>query len=445
MNRREFPGGLYVDALPSGEYVVLFPNSHLETHLGRVDFPVGESYGPMFLTCTNVPDFRFVGLAHDTVGTLLEWRQIGGWQRNTRDFKTGRVVYDFNGNILDTLPAGYQFLSDSGEPFSRIETYGPRNGLSEWSQTADLQIGQGHESGGVLVFDGQHLRVLDEGNCLFIREHRQGEPVAVPYVKSGVGAVIVQATLSELRALPIYATPEPEPEPEPNPMSYQPQAPDITPLLRDLTAQYPTEWAEAYEYEGHPRTDRFVRIAAKAAHARDPRFGLNGKRGTDTLSLDALAFKNSTVPAENGGVEIRDFIYDNGSPSDNPRHEITWNDVTLPNVAGKWIDPGGSEPPPPPPPPNGDDLTLAELSTAVALIQGRLDDQQDQINSISRDVFALNGLRQDIDELRAQIKELQNKPSGSDVTHGSPVEVTGSVGLGDVWANRKLTWTGKIK
>lgn len=146
------------------------------------------------------------------------------------------------------------------------------------------------------------------------------------------------------------ATPDPE---DPPPSAYQPVsfAFDVQAELRALTVAHPVEWAEAYEYEGHPRTDRFVRLAAAALHAKDARIGLNGKRGTDVLSLDALAIKNPTVPLICGGVEIRDFIFDDGDPQHNPHHEIQWSDATIlpgsahdgqtfpDGVPGKWIQP----------------------------------------------------------------------------------------------------------
>src|SRR5678815_2855534 len=81
MNRRVFPGGLYIDALPTGEYVVLYPGSHLETHATawHVPFPFSEGYGLMFLDCTNIGGFQFSGLAHD-IGRIVHYDGTT-WQR----------------------------------------------------------------------------------------------------------------------------------------------------------------------------------------------------------------------------------------------------------------------------------------------------------------------------------------------------------------------------
>lgn len=155
--------------------------------------------------------------------------------------------------------------------------------------------------------------------------------------------------LDGLAALNGHDDPDDDDEDDPDPGEYKSQAPDVTPVLRQLAAEHPVEWAEAYEYDGHPRTDRFVRLAAGHLHRHvDPRFGLNGKRGTDTLSLDVFAFKNPTVPAICGSVELIDFIRDNGRPGENEVHEFQWSDATivpgmrpdLPDgVKGKWIQP----------------------------------------------------------------------------------------------------------
>src|SRR3982751_386418 len=140
-----YPGASYIDAWPSGEFAVLYPWSRIETHVGRVDFPAGERFGLMFLHCTPAGRFRFARLAHD-LGMVCEWRQIGGWQL-PRPPVTGRLVYDADGVIHDASPAGYQYVDEAtGLPVSRIDTYGPRNGLSEWCVVADLQIGQVHDS-----------------------------------------------------------------------------------------------------------------------------------------------------------------------------------------------------------------------------------------------------------------------------------------------------------
>ena len=66
MRRIPFPGGWYPDALPSGEYVVLYPEQHLDCHLGIIACPVGEPWGIGFPRITNINGFAFAGQAHST-------------------------------------------------------------------------------------------------------------------------------------------------------------------------------------------------------------------------------------------------------------------------------------------------------------------------------------------------------------------------------------------
>jgi hypothetical protein len=225
LKRTEYPGAWYVDALPSGERVLLYPGSHLETHAWRVELPTGETFGPQFLKLSPTKD-RFFGHAHDIDRpTLYEYLFGAGGRWSAVPTATGRAVYDTHGNILDTLPAGYGYFDiDDNRPISRIETYEQRHGLNNWSHVGALLIGQGHDAGGVLVYDGFVLRVLDTGPCSEINTHLDGTAVAVSYRKDGMGCVIVQTTLAELRALPPYQplivppiVPPPPPEPKPVP------------------------------------------------------------------------------------------------------------------------------------------------------------------------------------------------------------------------------------
>jgi len=250
MTRTELPGALFVDAWPDGEVVALVPGSHLETHVGRVAFPRGEIHGPLFLDSTIVHGFGFAGLAHDTDGLMLAWHASHGWVPGP-PYVSGRGVYDQAGHWRDALPAGYQFVNDAGVPVSRIDTYGPTHGLSEWVEVDGLLIGQGHDSlfpngrGGVHVWDGTSHRQLDDGVCFFLKRRRIGDRVTVSWIKSGTGAVIWRGTLAELRALPrstykpdvvvppVVVPPVP-PEPEPMPVY-----PDEEAFVRDIAEVHP--------------------------------------------------------------------------------------------------------------------------------------------------------------------------------------------------------------
>lgn len=116
-------------------------------------------------------------------------------------------------------------------------------------------------------------------------------------------------------------------------MAYERQSPDYTQLVAKIAAEFPREWDLANKEKHGERTDDFVRRFAYEAFKVDMRIGLNGKRGNpNDISKDAVAYQNDTVPAELGGCEVIDIIV--GS-----NHKPTWQDVTLPNVAGAWVQP----------------------------------------------------------------------------------------------------------
>jgi hypothetical protein len=201
-------GAWYGDALPSGEWVAQVPEHPLHTHAGSVPLPPGESWGLQFLTIGE--SGKFAGLAHD-LGHTWEWD--GTW--HDRGYVSGRCAY-VRGELKD-MPHGVGFVNDDGELVSYITSYQPKNGISSWSETAGLQIGQGHDVGGVLVYDGSQLRVLDTGPCNEIKAHRDGELVAITYRKDSVGIISNVWTLAQLRALPVLETPPPPPPPPPPP------------------------------------------------------------------------------------------------------------------------------------------------------------------------------------------------------------------------------------
>lgn len=127
-------------------------------------------------------------------------------------------------------------------------------------------------------------------------------------------------------------------------MAYVPTAPNRLGFVQQVAAEMPAAFKNA------ARSDEFIRILAKRLHfGSDARFGLNGKRGTDEVSRDAVSFIAPGSPA--GGVEIIDVIV--GSKGPNP--EPQWSDATQATVdagtIGKWIDPVADRPTPPPPAP----------------------------------------------------------------------------------------------
>lgn len=208
MIRQSYLGATYIDVWPSGQFAALYPSSHIQTHIGRVDLPIGETFGLLYLHCTPVGGFRFGGQRHDD-GQMQEWTEVSGWQPSKPPL-SARAVYV--GSVLtDILPAGYQYVDETNGPIERTVTYGPKNGLSEWAMVGNLQIGQLHDGDpGLGLWDGTTLRLIEPGLCTFHNEHRDGENVTLSFCKPGE-AVRIDTTMAELRARPPVLTPKPEP------------------------------------------------------------------------------------------------------------------------------------------------------------------------------------------------------------------------------------------
>lgn len=149
--------------------------------------------------------------------------------------------------------------------------------------------------------------------------------------------------------------------------------PNFQQQVTDLANKYPREFREAHT--GGPNTELFIKIVAYELHKLEPRFGLNGKRGTDTLSQDAINYKGIGVghdPTNNQPVTVIDIIGGAGGNDPRPTWQV-FNDPNLHRGPGKWIQPlpvpgyhtEGPQIPPPPPPPV-DTTIVAALQALTA-------------------------------------------------------------------------------
>lgn len=305
--------------MPSGEYAILFPGSHIQTHLGRVELPPFDE--PLYHRITNVGGFKIAGQAHQSTRTL----EFVDWQWHDRQPACGvsPVIYDHLGklHISQCGPVGsqgYRYVDMLGRIWTGDETYGSPFGLSEWSYYGALYIGQGHEGGGCLVWDGAVLRVLEEGSCRFVRVRGDGVRVAISYAKPD-GAVIVHATLDELRALPVRSAPTPQPPtpipvpPKPKPEPKMPTAPNALPIIRGVLADprfFHINPAE--EIERGQITDEVVRRLGGVPWGRKDR---DKNPDNQNNSDDALCYR-----LEDGRFEIYDILI--GNPQGSPRESF---------------------------------------------------------------------------------------------------------------------------
>jgi hypothetical protein len=197
-----------------------------------VPFPPGETFGPLFVRCTNINGFRFAGQAHDSTDPACweydpEEEDDGWWSYQPPCCGVSPVIYDRDGVLhrSDCGPGlgsqGYRYVTDANVIVSGDATYridlGSGRSLFEYTDVGGLLIGQAaYDGGGVQVWDGTVLRQLETGDCRFIRANRDGDTVALAFTRPE-GVVLMQTTVAELRTLPPVVTPEP-PVTDPRPI-----------------------------------------------------------------------------------------------------------------------------------------------------------------------------------------------------------------------------------
>lgn len=150
--------------------------------------------------------------------------------------------------------------------------------------------------------------------------------------------------------------------------------PNFHQQVTELANKYPREFREAHT--GGPNTELWIKIVAYELHRLEPRFGLNGKRGIDTLSQDAINYKGTGVgydPTNNQPITVIDIIGGAGGPDPRPAWMVL-NDPNIHQGPGKWIQPKPvpgyhTEGPPisqPPPPPSTETSVVNAIQALTA-------------------------------------------------------------------------------
>ena len=263
-----FPGALAAVALPSGEWAVAFPGSHIQTHAGRIDRPVGVAgaFDISYLDITTVGGFKIAGQAqcepHSPNRGTWVWEN-GQWtQLSTEAPGTYPVMFDRNGHLHIATPErngsqGWRYVSDDGDLVSGDDTLNAQRrvglalGLSdiwEYTHLGGVCIGQG-ETGCDVIVDGARRR-LEDGDTHFIRVRHAAGTWAVGITKLAQGeACVGWFTRGQLAGLPtVTLAPAPAPQPEHPVSPVVPPAPEPAPmpetfphsaLLQQFAAKFP--------------------------------------------------------------------------------------------------------------------------------------------------------------------------------------------------------------
>lgn len=382
MTRIELPGAWYADCLPSGEWAVLFPSSRVGTHAGPVDLPNAFDQ-PLFLRCTNVGGFKLAGQGSISGAAYL---YDGTWHNTGTTHGTSPCIFDADGELEVATPAqgsqGYRYVDASGVLVTGDDTYdstrrvGQELGLSkiwEYTNYGNVTIGQGEAYALAITPFGR--KILEPGDCRFIRFTRVGDRCAVAIVKQVERkAVLFWFDVNELASLPdeggvVVEPPPPPPPPPTQTMNYN------TSFLQQYAngrwAQLPHSTREEQAaalftilYEFRQRTGDPIEVFRK------------GKVGTHFLGSDNEGYAEDICVINEGanGKWYKDVGVAFGDPS-----------ASL-NFGGEWLRPNGNDadrcfpppqpipiigdPPPvgdpPPPPPNGDFITRAEFEAFKA-------------------------------------------------------------------------------
>jgi len=166
--------------------------------------------------------------------------------------------------------------------------------------------------------------------------------------------------------------------------------PNYRAVVAELAAQYPAEWRAAHT--GGPQTEAFIRRLAWVLYQRDPRFGLNAKRGNyDDISDDVVNYIGEGPghdPRTGQPVTVIDVIVAAGGPNPQP----AWNAINQPGPGG-WVqpqpvdgeaptpEPGPSPTPPPPAPECRYQPVDPQIMAKLDFLIGRLDEIEDNMDA----------------------------------------------------------------
>lgn len=269
MTRVVEQGGWYGDNTLQGDSVSLHRDSHININGQRIELPVGP-FGPENILQLVVKRFgnQVLIAGQGQVGEegSGNWLYIDGkWNLLTNSFGTFACAFDPNRPYLYLVvgPNQYQFYDLTTRELSGViprslgaqgiryidfiqspidgivtsdETYGPYPyNLAQWTHLEEITVGQGYNGGCIIIYNGER-RILEPGNCQFIRLHKLLDKFCLAIVKMDeVETVFYQLSLDEIKNFPLETVPTPEPiPPTPVPPILTPIPPAPEPVFKPV-------------------------------------------------------------------------------------------------------------------------------------------------------------------------------------------------------------------
>jgi hypothetical protein len=433
MTKKEFPGAWYGEALTSGAYVVLYKDSHLETHQGRLDLPVvGDNV--LYVRCTDVGGFRFAGQSHGGFGN---WEHVGGmWRIAGPSFSVNPVIYDHAGTLHQAVDShqGFRFVDDTNRIWTGDETYAdPANRIGEWTRHGDVTIGQSAFSCQAL-YDGRRY-VLASGSCRNIVFNRTGNSCAVTIHIEGWGTVMHWFDVRELGQFPregVIVDPSPPPPPPPPP----PPQDNMNYNTGPLNEYAQNRWASLPHETREQQAEALFRILYEFRQMTGDPIEVFRKGCTDTTlrGSDGHCYAEDIVVINEGanGKWYKDCGVQFGIPSAHLNFGAGWarpNGNDADNCVPPPV-PANHEPPPDEPPPDNPP-PMPDLVLRVAALERETTALAKLHAEQAAEISAIHSAIADLPMLRLRIKALEAEP----VTGFDPEQ----------WVVKSpLKWTGTL-
>jgi len=224
MRRIQIDGAWEGDALPAGQFCAALPDGRIQTHAGIWQAPEWLRFPRIS------PASGFVcGTRQNTVGVATEVRP-DGWADVGQICGNRAVLYRASGELLRNTDCnappyygqGYRYEDGAGKVYSAAETgYRVDWNIHAWTEREGIIIGQGHESGCHLIYQGKRY-LLEPGATEEITFTRAGDQLAVSMIRRDIAAVVVHwLTVADIQTLIEITDPVDPPDP-PDPPDPEP-------------------------------------------------------------------------------------------------------------------------------------------------------------------------------------------------------------------------------